>query len=163
MLKKGAKPHVPDNTGVTPLHLAAMQVLKDQDRTALVKSLLKAGAQPNYKDKINGQTPLHYAFTAGLPRYSAVKQLLKAGANSSIKDTNGDTPLHLAAKMEGATQDHARIVRALLKKGNGNPFIKNNNGHTPFDISNNSKNRLITKELEKYTKRNRDGAHSSLT
>ncbi len=47
-----------DHNGVTPLHLAAIM---GDEYVEAVRMLLEHGANPNTKDAINGQTPLHSA------------------------------------------------------------------------------------------------------
>ena len=54
----------------------------------IVDALLKAGADPNFKDS-NGFSVLMYAARNGNTR--AVKRLLRAGADASMKDDTGKT------------------------------------------------------------------------
>ena len=60
--------------GVSPLHLAIQY-----ERTEVVKTLIKAGANVNVQSAIDGSTPLYYAAGHGLTQLA--KLLLAAGAS----------------------------------------------------------------------------------
>ena len=63
-----------------------------------------------------------------------VDLLLKAGADPNAVNRNGETPLHIAAKLEWHDN-----VRSLLK-GGASPDIKTCHGDTPLDIANEGEN-----------------------
>ena len=78
--------------GRTPLHYAAQG-----EAPALVSVLVKAGADPNARDKRGGWTPLHMAAqTSKTPE--VVTALIKAGADLTARDKKGRTPLEFARK-----------------------------------------------------------------
>lgn len=54
------------------------------------QALLKAGADPDIKDTIRGDTPLHYAVSRQDSNMIAL--LMKYGADMYIQNNNGDTP-----------------------------------------------------------------------
>lgn len=54
------------------------------------QALLKAGADPDIKDTIRGNTPLHYAVSRQDSNMIAL--LMKYGADMYIQNNNGDTP-----------------------------------------------------------------------
>lgn len=54
------------------------------------QALLKAGADPDIKDSIRGNTPLHYAVSRQDSNMIAL--LMKYGADMYIENNNGDTP-----------------------------------------------------------------------
>lgn len=54
------------------------------------QALLKAGADPDIKDTIRGNTPLHYAVSRQDSNMIAL--LMKYGADMYIENNNGDTP-----------------------------------------------------------------------
>ena len=59
MLESGANPDPADNSGDTPLHIAA-----SLGQTEVVQALLDAGADPNARST-EGRTPLNGATLAG--------------------------------------------------------------------------------------------------
>src|SRR5262249_3391188 len=91
---------LPEDRGVTPLHVAA-----ESGATEAVRLLLKKGADANARDD-NGRTPLLLA--AEHHRPEIVRLLIEAGANADAKDDLGSVPLCWA------TGDKA-CVEMLLK------------------------------------------------
>jgi cytohesin len=89
----------------TPLHEAALR-----DNTDAAKEALAAGADPNAKDGIRGQAPLH--ISAGMGSVEIAKLLIVRGADVQARDNYGVTPLHYAA---GA--DSKGVVALLLGGG----------------------------------------------
>ncbi|GMH88071.1 hypothetical protein TL16_g11050 [Triparma laevis f. inornata] len=80
-----------DGHGNTPLHWASFKNLPSQ-----VASLLRIGADPNFRAHPSGWTPLHdaaYSDAAG-----AMALLLQSGANVDSKAASGATPLCFAAQ-----------------------------------------------------------------
>ena len=156
LLEAGADPDIADDSGETPLHVAAhvgnyeavklflgrrVSVnLKDEyfGRTPLhlaahgwhadiVWLLLLNGANPNERDR-SGRTPLHYAVYTR-PEVRVARILLEAGADPNIQDAYGRTPLHYAV-----FHDNPRIISLLLRYG-ADPNIKDNKGMTPLDLA----------------------------
>ncbi|KAH2542215.1 hypothetical protein KXW97_003527 [Aspergillus fumigatus] len=80
-----------DQYGQTPLLWAVKH-----GHEAVVKQLLKKGADLESKDKRFGQTPLSWAAKHG--HEAVIKQLLEKGADLESKDQYGQTPLSWAAK-----------------------------------------------------------------
>ena len=89
LLAHGASIDAVDGEHATPLHYAA-----DHDRIDMVKLLVEAGANPNALDW-NLQSPAMRAAKQG--HVNCVRILLEAGANIQLRDTWGETALHLAA------------------------------------------------------------------
>ena len=77
----------------------------------MVKKLLAAGADPNDKVLMHGETPLMYASRSGNPE--CVKLLLDAGAR--IDDA--ETLRHTTALLWAAEQSHPEVVKLLLARG----------------------------------------------
>lgn len=91
LLQKKADIALVDKFGETPLLCAC-----SQNRRAIVQLLLSAGANLNTTDQ-SGRTGLHIACHYGAT--TVVQTLLEARATSQVdlKDTNGQTPLLIAA------------------------------------------------------------------
>ena len=62
-----------------------------------LRLLLAKGALVNVRNAVTGATPLAAAVLAG--REEQLRLLLAAGADTTLSDRLGDTPLHLAAKI----------------------------------------------------------------
>jgi ankyrin repeat protein len=89
-----------DETGWTPLHLAAQKGFKE-----VAELLLANKADPNAKSK-RGDTPLHWAANG---HKEIVALLLANKAKVDIKDNNGTTPLSRAV-MQGH-REVAELIR----------------------------------------------------
>ena len=66
-----------------------------------LRLLLAKGALVNVRNAVTGATPLAAAVLAG--REEQLRLLLAAGADTTLSDRLGDTPLHLAAKINART------------------------------------------------------------
>jgi ankyrin repeat protein len=112
------------------------------------KELVEHGADMEAKDN-DGWTALHFACIKGhlavvvellTPNDSSVgttttilgKRKSRGGANIEVKDTDGDTPLHNAARI-----GHLPIVKALVSIG-ADILAANNEGHLPIHVALNS-------------------------
>jgi len=88
LAKNSGDLNLPDDAGLTPLHLAALHC-----HTNVVALLLAKGAKVNPKGK-DDATPLHLAAQEGCT--DAVTMLLAKGANVNARDDQGRTPLKRA-------------------------------------------------------------------
>lgn len=157
-------PHVAngDESGATPLHLAAEQNLSrlagnilaggarvdlpdNKCRTPLmaaaesgnpdvVSVLLEARAASDALDA-SGRSPLHYAMTFAEGTAEAVRMLASARADLGARDCDGVTPLMVGAKCDAAT-----AVEALLRL-RASPFAFDRQGRTPLDFARGSRRR----------------------
>ena len=98
----------------------------------VVKSLIKHGAEINALSHSNlsfipKNTALHAAI-AGVKSKEVIEFLLTNGAEPNITDSEGNTPLHIAA-FEG----NIAIAELLIK--NGAKTKHNNSGKTPIEIA----------------------------
>ncbi|HPF16804.1 MAG TPA: ankyrin repeat domain-containing protein [Thermotogota bacterium] len=121
LLEMGADPNIPNDNGQTPLYLAIDKGLGN----ALIKELLKAGADPN-----NGSpyyTPLEMAIKKR--DIELAQMLMAAGANIKHVDEDGNTLFHTAA-----TINSNKNIDFLLSKGL-DINAKNNEGQTPLHIA----------------------------
>ena len=90
----------------------------------LTRWLVANGADINAVDITYKRTPLHHH---AMRRSGDVALLLELGANIDVKDTYGDTPLHMAAGSAFSLKN----VQALIEKG-ADTTIKNAAGETPL-------------------------------
>ncbi len=91
-----------DDSGATPLHLAALNC-----RTNVLALLLEKGAKVNVKEK-RGATPLHFAAQRGC--VPAIEMLLDKGAKLNPKDDEGRTPRARAEKWHRS--EAAEVLKA---------------------------------------------------
>lgn len=102
----------------TPLHhtvfISTDAAEMESDKTlAFINLLLSHGADINAVSASTvGETPLHLAIMAAMPRPSLVSFLIKCGASVNKTTKQGKTPLHLAAERGRDT-----ILEILLEAG----------------------------------------------
>lgn len=101
---------VVDASGSTPLLVAA-----GRDDATQVRQLLKTGANPNVRNKLDTTPLLEAAFHSNA---DIIKALLDAGADPNAAGADGQTPLLLVARGTNVT-----AAQLLLKKG-ANPNAK---------------------------------------
>ena len=132
-----------DKEGNTPLHVAAMSGSKD-----VVLSLVNEfGCDINVKGHL-GRSLLHAvcAFENGLPVMKFVGQYISPW----VVDDNGDTPLHICARLR-----YAYRIKDLLEL-NPPVTIRNNLGQTPKDLEEAHKEKPgYTGDISAYMKENR--------
>lgn len=97
LLKRKAKVNLADESGITPLMLAA-----SAGHTEAARLLINRGAEVGRQTAIRSRnvgkwTALHFAAFNGQP--GMIRVLLEAGANSKKNDNNGNTPQDLAEVM----------------------------------------------------------------
>jgi ankyrin repeat protein/thiol-disulfide isomerase/thioredoxin len=105
LIHDGSKVDARDDSYATPLILAART-----GNVAIAETLLKAGADANVQEGVNGETALMYAARAG--NTPLVHVLLGAKARVDLKDTVGRTALHLAAR-----DGNVEVMELLLAAG----------------------------------------------
>ena len=124
MLKKSptTNSNAPDNTGRTPMYLAA-----GFGHIEIVKLLLNLTDNPN-APRDNGKTPIYFA--AGKGYLEILKLLMNSTENPHIPDKEGVTPINIAAH-EGQLE----VVKFLLNSTTANPNIPDINGETPLNAA----------------------------
>ncbi len=120
LIDQRAKLDLDDGYGSTALDTS---IYLGHDSLSL--TLLKAGADPNsktgvYIDGTDGITPLHRA-TKSPP---VLKAMIKRGASLNVKDGEGETPLHWAAR-----EPNAESVKLLIEAG-ANVNVRDKRGLT---------------------------------
>ena len=73
-------------------------------------------------------TPLHIAAVRG--NQGIVDLLLEHGADPSLRDADGNTPLHKAV-----INSHEKVVRLICRANPLVASIKNNKGNEPIQLS----------------------------
>lgn len=162
-----ADPSVPNNTNITPLHLAASQknseildilleehadieaIDNDQDPplfTAIQARLLSnaeklCNSQTVIMADIRGDTALHLACCYGYSEF--VKFLIEQNSNLLACDEQGNTPLHVAV-----IHRHQDCVKILLENG-ADPVVRNNDNQSPFVLASGEIASMIRNYIEK--------------
>ena len=106
----------------------------------LVKALLAAGADPNYKFSTGGDAAMHNVMEVRDPR-DILNELIKAGGNINVQDNAGETPL-----MDAVIRGRIPTIQMLLNMPNIDIMAKNNKGQTAFDIAKDPKSYFLNLE-----------------
>ncbi|KAL9620132.1 MAG: hypothetical protein Q9160_005338 [Pyrenula sp. 1 TL-2023] len=88
-------------------------------------------------------SPFHRFCGSMEPNWEAVSTLIENGIDVNIRDTNGETPLHLLMKMRNYQDDTLQISIAMVRHG-ADINAQDNAGNTPLHIVCNSNNSQIT-------------------
>lgn len=93
LLRQGADPNVQDRGGHPPLYRVANECVSETG-PAIVKALVRAGADVNASGGVTRATPLHMAARRGF--IEIARTLLDHGGDINSRDSKGDTPLQRA-------------------------------------------------------------------
>lgn len=124
LLENGARVNVRDSEGNTPLTKA----IQDGRSLDIVQTLLRRGANPSARND-RKETALIVAVKANSEEFVNLLLNLEKKPEVDEKNTDGETPLYLAAKMGS----HA-IVKALLESG-ADCVTPYESGITPLDVA----------------------------
>lgn len=96
LLEHGADPMIPDEQGLTPLHVLMLQLCSSIDIASFVEVLVRCGASMNARDDML-RTPVHYASYATAHRDwpKKLKELMSFGADVNLQDVEGFTAVHV--------------------------------------------------------------------
>jgi uncharacterized protein len=137
LLAHGEKVDRPETrTGTTPLFGAAQwsgTLVPDKEKTAIVDTLLAAGADPNARDQRNGKTALMWA--AYHRQTAMVRSLLLHGASINVKDKYGMTALMLAAVKGSPSVVELLLAHGANKNLRDKPDRFHKSGRTALDIA----------------------------
>jgi hypothetical protein len=131
LLDNGANINVKSITGMTPLHLAAL----DNENKGIFEMLLDKGADVNVKTT-TGLTPLHLTARNRNEKFS--KMLLDKGANINVQSSDGSTPFMLVVEYAADNDlsfDYYEKILNFLIDNNANINIKNKRGMSPFYVA----------------------------
>lgn len=130
LLNKGADPNIPEEISqMTPLMVA--------EKAEIAKLLLKAGADPNGKDRL-GRTVTHHAVKM-TDAASIVRLLGEAGAriDERANDLAGMTPLHYAIEhyLEDKDREETALAIRILSHLGANTNATDAAGRSPLTIA----------------------------
>ncbi|KAK1164193.1 cyclin-dependent kinase 4 inhibitor C-like isoform X1 [Acipenser oxyrinchus oxyrinchus] len=121
LLQNGANVNEKNAFGRTPL-----QVMK-LGNPSIAEALLKAKANPNERDPLFGLTVAHDAARDGFE--DTLRVLVDYGADVNIQDSEGNLPLHLAAK-----EGNLDVVKFLIER-TIEPRRANRKGMTAHELA----------------------------
>ncbi len=119
-----------------PIHAAA-----ELGRLSNIHTLIKYGSSAINTHDQSTKTPLHYASMGG--HTDVVDALIGYGASTEVKDSSGNTPLHMAIKF-----NHYATTKKLIIHNKNIIDIVDYSGHTPLYYALCNNNRNIVKLLK---------------
>jgi hypothetical protein len=143
LIESGADIKVKNKGGQTLLHMACQGGFE-----SVVQLLIESGADLSINDRnASGLTPLHEVCDQGY-MVSIVELLIESGADVNIQDDAGNTPLHMACKVDDhQTSEWRDSYRALILAG-ADTQLQNEDGRLPIDVlrNANAEGRLLFEE-----------------
>ncbi len=132
LLDAGADPNMRAHFDRTPLHSAVPPYETHETREtqkAIVRALVKAGANLEARNETHMWTPLHEAAQQSA---TATKALLEAGANVEARCYDGSTPLHLAVSPQLMYSTPNLAAAKVLLEGGANANARDKRNRTPL-------------------------------
>lgn len=145
LLKFKANPNIVDETGLMPLHYAALH-----GRPRIARSLIRSGADINALSGYNSYAPIHYALNITTEDDSVFAVLVEAGAKL---DGGKHSLLHMAARCT-----NIQTAQILVKEKGFDPALRDAEGKTPADVAKDSHIRDLFLKWEKEKQENREAA-----
>ncbi|KRZ56108.1 Ankyrin-1 [Trichinella nativa] len=140
LLNKGAPIDFKTKNGYTALHVAVQAGMPD-----VVEYLLGYGADAHARGGKLNKTPLHCAASlSGAEAEVCADMLIKSGADVNALLENGETALHLAARV-----GNAKMAQILLNE-DCDPMIASQNGETALHVSIQNCNIIVAKMLLEF-------------
>uniref|UniRef100_A0A7E4VBG3 Ion_trans domain-containing protein n=1 Tax=Panagrellus redivivus TaxID=6233 RepID=A0A7E4VBG3_PANRE len=124
LIARGTNVDIRTKDNYTALHVAVQS-----GKASVVETLLGFGADVHVHGGSIGETALHVAAAIPGDDVECAQMLLKSGAQPNVTQTDGATPLHIAAR-SGNTE----MIKLLLYEG-ANPRLKSDNGETPLHVA----------------------------
>lgn len=129
--------------GNTPLMIAVLD-----NHTLIVDTLLSRNCNLDIRNRANGETALMIGLQRNL--IGMVRKLLEKKANPNLANANGDTCLHLAARM-GSTG----LVEILIEMGGANLRAKNSQNLIPLQVTTDLATRRLLEDYDPGIKSHR--------
>ena len=182
LLARGANPNLPDNNGVTPMHLAsavsffknervlkaALHAARGKEITAGVAVasgavLASIGVILGLWEAVGvGLAAGWIIYFVGLVDFSIRSRihglLLASGGNPNVRDNQGNTPLHTLADGKMYTpiaRIGGRTMAQRLIAHGADTTLKNNAGRTPYHLAKQNKRLLLLPVInpERYARK----------
>lgn len=156
LIAKGANPKIKDNEGNLPVRpekgdLIALFERGNIPGVAYAEKILNNGGNVNETDE-DGNTPLHQVVKGRIANQldddnvtceKIARSLIAKGANVNAKNKDGETPL--MAAVGPFHMNYINVIELLLDKG-ADPKIKNNEGKTAADMTNDAEIKKLLKK-----------------
>ena len=141
LLVRGANPNLKNNCGETPLakSLSTFEAIRNKDHLLEIwRCLLESGARAKTKDD-SDRSPLHILVNLSrelsLTTVSEGIELFhKHGCAINCRDADGNTPLHLWARLADGDKNHKEVGNKIIDCG-GAVNARNDSGETPLHLA----------------------------
>jgi len=125
--------------GIPALNIAAFS-----GNRSVVKNLIANGADPNMPDNYNSSTALHEAVLG--KQMQTIELLISKGAIQTVRNSLGQTPLHIACLLGDIASIKALCRSPFAKKASQ---IVDKNGKRPNEVCKGSYSRSVLEEIMK--------------